>query len=238
MPRPLLLAALLAATALPLAAQVGHAPTSSPFRDIPKGKSITLTYGDVGGDGGQIRVGPQNGRSYGIRFDLRLGAPLQFGVGVSRAETERFVVSADDSVATRRTGPFDQGITMIEAGMQLNVTGKKTWNRLAPFVGATIGFAIASDLPSSVADSSDYDFGNKFFFAPAIGTRIFLGKSLSLRLEARQLFWRLKYPLSYTAEPDAEPSTDPDNPNAVLPDGKREEWSGAREFRIGAAFHF
>lgn len=238
MHRPALLAALVVATALPLAAQVGHAPTSSPYRDIPFGKSVTVFYGDVGGDGGQIGVGPHNGRSYGVRFDIRLGAPLQFGLALARAETERFVVSADDSVAQRRSGPADERLTMIEGQLQLNITGRKSWHRLAPFIGGSIGFADASGLPSSVADSSDYNFGSKFYFVPTIGTRVFVTRSLHLRLEARQLFWRLKYPISYTLEPAAEPSTDPDRPNAVLPDGKREEWSGAREFRVGLGFSF
>jgi len=229
---------LLLVLAMPLAAQVGHRPSSSPYSDIPHGKSLWLFYGDVAGDGGRIRVGPHNGRSYGIRFDLRLSAPLQFGVSLSRAELERFVVSADDSVSNRVDGPVDQAVTMLEAAVQFNLTGRKAWHHLAPFVGASLGYADGSGLPSSVADSSGYDFGGRLYVAPAAGLRVFFGRSLHLRLEARQLFWQLKYPARYTLEPAAEPSTDPDRPNAVLPDGKRDQWSGARELRVGLGFTF
>jgi hypothetical protein len=221
-----------------LAGQVGHDPAHSPYRDITHGKSITLLYGDVGGDGGKVRVGPHNGRSFGARFDLRLSAPIQFGLTVQKAQLERFVVSADDSVATRRTGPFDQDLTMIEATLQLNLTGKKTWHRLAPFISGSLGWTHGSGLPSGVADSSGYKFGSKFYLVPAIGVRAFVTQSLFIRAEARQLFWKLNYPSSYTREPAAQPSTDPDHPNAVLPDGKRQEWEGGPELRVGLGFAF
>lgn len=230
-----LLAVLALATVGPaLAAQ----SIRSPYRDIRHGKSITVFYSDLAGDGGKIGVGPHQGPMYGLRADIRLGTPLQFGLTLARSNTERLVVSADDSVANRVDGPVDERLTFIEGAMQLNLTGKKSWHGLAPFLGAGIGLAVASGLPSGVADSSGYDFGTKFYFVPSVGARFFIGQSLSLRVEARQLFWKLKYPLAYTAEPAAEPSSDPDRPNAVLRDGKRDEWSGARELRVGAAFHF
>lgn len=224
--------------ATPLAAQVGHRPSSSPYSDLPNGKSLWVFYGDVAGDGGRIRVGPHNGSSYGLRFDLRLSAPLQFGISVARAELERFVVSADDSVSNRVDGPVAQDVTMFEAAVQLNLTGRKSWHHLAPFLGASLGYADGSGLPANVADSSGYDFGGKLYLAPAVGVRVYVGKALHLRLEARQLFWQLKYPARYTFEPLAEPSTDPDKPNAVLGDGTRDQWSGARELRVGLGFSF
>jgi hypothetical protein len=221
-----------------LSAQVGHDPAHSPYRDIVHGKSVTIMIGDVGGNGGQVGVGPHNGRSYGARFDLRLSAPVQFGITVARAELERFVVSAADSVATRKKGPVDQNLTMIETTLQLNLTGKKTWNHLAPFLSGSLGWTKGSGLPASVQDSSGFKFGSKLYLAPAVGVRAYITQSLFLRLEARQLFWKLSYPLAYTLEPAAQPSTDPDHPNAVLKDGKRSQWSGARELRAGLGFAF
>ncbi len=223
----------------PLAAQVGHDPASSPYRDIPNGKTLTALVGDVGGDGGKLGIGPHNGRSYGGRLDLRISGPVQFGLGFSQANLERLVVSADDSVAKRTTGPFKQTLTMIEASLQFNITGRKSWHRLAPYVSGTLGWAHGSSLPASAAkDSSGYKFGSKIYLAPAIGLRIIITSNVQLRLDARQLFWKLKYPSSYTRDPAAEPSPNGDLANAVLPDGKREQWSGARELRAGLGFSF
>ncbi len=230
---------LLFALAAPLTAQVGHDPASSPYRDIPNGKTITFLVGDIGGDGGKLGVGPHNGRSYGGRVDLRISGPVQFGLGFSQANLERLVVSADDSVATRTKGPFKQTLTMLEASLQFNVTGRKSWHRLAPYLSGTLGWANSSSLPAgAIRDSSGFDFGSKIYLAPAIGVRIILTNHLQLRLDARQLFWKLKYPASYTQDPAAEPSPNGDLANAVLPDGKREQWSGARELRAGLGFSF
>jgi hypothetical protein len=223
---------------VPLAAQVGHAPDASPYRDIPRSKSITLLVGDVGGNGGSIGVGPRHGQSYGVRFDTRLGAPFQIGLTVARAELERLVVSAADSVANRVDGPVKQSLTMIELGLQLNITGRKSWHRLAPFVGGSAGYADGSGLPAGVRDSSGYKFGGKLYFSAGGGLRVMISNALQLRLEARQLFWKLKYPLSYNSDPAAQPSGDPSHPNSVLPGNKRDEWSGARELRGGLSYSF
>ena len=50
--------------------------------------------------------------------------------------------------------------------------------------------------------TSGYDFGTKFFFAPAAGTRVVFSSRLHLRAEFRANFWRLNYPLSFRQEPD------------------------------------
>jgi hypothetical protein len=221
-----------------LSAQVGHEPSQSPYSDILHGTSLTALYSDIGGSGGKVGVGPHNGTAWGGRFDIRISAPLQFGLTFARAKLERFVVSADDSVATRKKGPVDQDLTMIEGTVQLNLTGKKSWHRLAPFIAGSIGWTKSSNLPASVQDSSGFKFGSKFYLVPAAGLRAYVTQSLFLRLEARQLFWKLTYPTSYTREPAAQPSSNPDKPNAVLPDGKRTEWAGGREFRVGLGFAF
>jgi hypothetical protein len=174
-----------------------------------------------------------------VRFDVRVGAPLQLGLSLARGDVERLVVSAADSVANRVDRPVKQSLTMVEIALQINLTGKKSWNRLAPFIGGSAGLVSGGDLPASVPDSSGYRFGRKIYLAPAAGVRIFFRKSLSVRLEARQLFWKLKYPLAYNLDPAAQPSGDLTNhPNSVLPGNKREEWSGAREFRAGLSYSF
>jgi hypothetical protein len=186
------------ALALPAAAaaQVGHAPARSPYRDIAQGGSITFTGGRFLGNGGDVGVGPNSGWTGGARFDFRSGRALALGLGVSYGQLQRLIV---DPFVDEVTGPVDQSVVTAEALITLNLTGGKTWHRLAPFVGLAGGFAFASDVP---ADTSGYDFGTKFFFAPAGGTRVFLSERLHVRLEARAHFWKLSYPLSFRQEPD------------------------------------
>ena len=218
--------------ASPALAQVGYPPSKSPYRDILYGTTITAMIGHIGGDGGKLRVGAHNGLAYGARFDVRLSTPLQVGAAVTYANLERFIVDADDSVASRVRGPVDQRVILAEAALQWNITGKKTWHRLAPYVGLSLGLAFGSDTPS---DTSGYRFGNKFFAAPNLGVRAFLTDRLHIRAEARQIFWKLKYPSRYLDEPEDQPGTGDDS-NAVITDGKLEEWTGGRHLFVGLGY--
>ncbi len=182
--------------AAPAAAQVGHAPAKSPYRDIKQGSSITFTGGRFLGNGGDVGVGPNDGWTFGGRFDFRSGRALALGVGVSYAQLQRLIV---DPFLDEVSGPVDQSVVFAEALITLNLTGGKTWNGFAPFVGLAGGFGFASDVP---ADTSGFDLGTKFFFAPAAGTRVFFGDRVHLRAEARATFWKLAYPLSFREGPD------------------------------------
>ncbi len=234
---PAALTGLALLAAVPLTAQVGHAPTSSPYRDILNGKSLTVLYGNVGGDGGRLGIGPHDGPSYGVRLDFRLGTPLQFGLSVTKADLQRLIVSADDSVDNRVDGPVSQDVVMVEGDLQLNLTGKKSWHHLAPFLGFGVGWVHGSSI-SYAQDSSGYSFGSKLFVVPSAGLRVPIGRSLQVRLEARLLYWNLSYPVSYKLPPAAQPIIDPTRRYAVLPPNVNGEWVGSSELRAGLGFSF
>ena len=166
-------ALLLSLLAAPAAAQVGHPPGGSPYRDIFRGHSVTAFGGYIGGDGAGLRIGPHKGPVYGIRYDLRTASAIQFGVQLGQADLERFVVDPFVQLANRVSGPVDQRVAFAEVDLQLNVTGGKTWHRLAPFIGGGLGVTFAEGTP---ADTSGYEFGNKFYFVPHAGFRAFLGE--------------------------------------------------------------
>lgn len=218
------------------AAQVGYRPGSSPFRDIPKGHTLTLGAALFGGGGGDLGVGPRDGPVYGARYDIRSVNFFQVGVQIARADLERLVIDPFIRVADRVTGPVSQSVTFAELDLQFNVTGGKTWNRLAPFVGVGGGFAFGEGLDG---DTTRYDFGNKVFIAPHIGTRLFFAERLHLRAEARGVFWRLKYPDEFSQEPPLEPGVPPDDSNAVIPPGGRlEEWTLSSWLGLGLGYSF
>jgi hypothetical protein len=215
-------------------AQVGHPPSSSPFRDIRKGHSFTVSGGYFFGDGGDLNIGPHKGTVFGGRYDIRTGSTIQLGLGVARGGLERFIVNPFVLLVNRRTGPVKQSVTFAELNLQFNVTGGKSWNRIAPFVAAGGGLAFASGTP---ADTSRYDFGRKFYFVPSIGVRVFLSDRLHLRGEARAVFWKLNYPTTFQEEPREEPGTE-ENPNAVIPGNKLSEWTTSPWLQVGIAYSF
>jgi len=220
--------------ATPVLGQVGHEPSSSPYRDIYKGYSVTAIGGYIAGDGGRFGIGPHDGPIYGIRFDIRTASTIQLGLQVTQGDLQRLIVDPFVELANRVSGPVDQRVTFVEADLQFNLTGGKTWHRLAPFVGAAVGLTFASE---TSADTSGYEFGNKIYFSPHAGVRIFLTQRLHLRGEARVAFWKMNYPDSFTREPPLEPGVPP-NSNAVIRNGNVSEWTLEPWFQGGLGYSF
>lgn len=218
-----------------LQAQVGHAPQSSPYRDIRNGHTFTVLAGYFSGDGGEFNLGPHDGSVFGVRYDVRSGSTIQLGLEIAHGDLDRFIVNPFVHLADRKIGPVSQSLTLADLGIQFNLTGGKSWHRVAPFVGASAGLALAGDTP---ADTSQYDFGRKFYLAPMAGVRLFLTNRIHLRAEARATFWKLKYPATFQVEPVDEPGTS-QNPNAVIPPGgKLSEWTTSSWLQVGLGYSF
>lgn len=230
-----LAAALVGGGLTPAAAQVGHPPGHSPYRDIAKGHTVTALGGYFGGSGGRFGIAPHDGALFGIRYDIRNSSAIGMGVTLARADLDRLIVNPFVVLANRVSGPVQQTVSFLEADLQLNLTGGKSWHRLAPFVGAGLGLTLPSGTP---ADTSGFDLGKRVYFAPGAGFRFFFTNRVHLRAEARAAFWKLKYPASFTREPPDEPGDPPDNSNAVITDGRVSEWSTSSWLQVGLGFAF
>jgi hypothetical protein len=215
-------------------AQVGHSPGNSPFRDIRKGHAFTVTGGYFGGTGGQFNIGPHRGEVFGGRYDIRTASTIQIGLAVARGNLDRFIVDPFVQLANRRSGPVRQSVTFAEITLQFNLSGGKSWHRIAPFIGAGVGLALGSATP---ADTSQYKFGRKLYLAPSAGFRFLITDRLHLRGEARAAFWKLNYPATFQAEPREEPGT-PENPNAVIVGNQLTEWTSSPWLQVGLGYSF
>jgi hypothetical protein len=221
--------------AVPAAAQVGHQPESSPYRDIRKGHTVTATFGQFGGSGGRFGIAPHDGQIYGFRYDLRTASTIQIGLGFARGDLDRLIVDPFVELVNRVSGPVKQTVTFAELNLQFNLTGGKTWHRLAPFVGSAVGFTFPSGTP---ADTSRFELGHKIYLAPNVGFRFFITDRIHLRGEARAVFWKLKYPSTFTDEPALEPGNPPQSSNAVITDGNTSEWVTSSWLQVGLGYSF
>jgi len=192
--RALSAALALSSASLPLMAQVGQEPDHSPFRDIETSRTLTPSFGYMWGSGGTLGLGPHNGPVYGLKVEARVSAPLALAFGLSYGDFKRNFFDLQDSSGSALRGQLKTHVVQAEVTAQFNLTGKKSWHHLAPFVGINGGLAFAS---SNAVDSSGYKFGAKFVFAPMVGTRIAIAKGVLLRAEWRWNFWQLKYPAAY-----------------------------------------
>jgi hypothetical protein len=192
----------------PLAAQVGHDPERSPYHPILLRTSISAMGHYIAGSSGKLGVGPSDGPGVGLRYDMRLTGPTDVFASVAWSGLERMVVdtaaaAADDPIS----GPVNQSVLFAEAGILILLTGDKTWNRLAPYLGANLGLAFGASVPQ---DSSGYSFKTKFVSGPLLGLQFYAAGSVFLRVEGRLQFWRLKYPSSYFLAPgDGDSVLDP-----------------------------
>jgi len=176
-----------------LTCQVGYDPGHSPYHDIPRGAVWALSVGHLGGSRGDLGVGPADGLTGGLRYEVQFGA-VGASLGVAYARTSRFVQDYTKDSTTRKTGPFDDRVVLADAGLQLVLTGRKSWRRFAPFIGGALGVAIASRLAQ---DTSGYQFGTKITLAPNAGVRWYPARRISVRGDLRLVLWKLHYPLSY-----------------------------------------
>jgi len=178
-----------------VAAQVGHDPGHSPYHDIPKGAAWVATFGYLSGSRGSVDVGPSDGMTAGLRYEVPLGA-IGASLGVAYARTTSFVMDASTTTdsLSRRSGPYDAGVVLVDAGLQLALAGRKSWHGLAPHIGGALGVAVGQRIAK---DSSGYKFGTKITLAPNAGFRWYPARRLSLRGDFRLELWKLSYPLSY-----------------------------------------
>jgi hypothetical protein len=210
-------------------AQVGYDPAHSPYRTLRYGQFIGVTGGYFNGDGGQIGVAPHQGGTLGLRYDFLGASTISVGLAATYGDLQRFIVDKTKSVETGRTGPFKQGTMFFEGIIQFNLTGGKSWHRIAPYMSAGLGVALAEKMP---ADTSGFTFRTKLALTPGIGARVFLSERLFLRLEARNTFWQVSYPAVYRLAPSAEPG----KPPVITGSGK--EWVPTGWYTVGLAYAF
>jgi len=219
-----------------LAAQVGVRPTRSPYRDILPGTGWTFMAGQVGGDGGPTQLSPNSGMSYGLRFDARFSGLLQGFVGLEYLGLERMVLAPDDSVVNRYSGPIDAPVWIPAIGLQLNLTGPKSWHHIAPFAAFTFGAAINS---KSAEDTTAFDFGTKLLVAPSGGARIMFGQRVHIRVEGIWYMWKMKYPETWLTEPESEVPASGDPSNAPIKSiDDLEDWVFTPSLRLGLGIAF
>jgi hypothetical protein len=212
-----------------LSAQVGYDPSHSPYHDVPCGAVGVVTFGYLGGSRGTVGVGLSNGATAGIRYDVLFGA-IGASLGLAYGRTNRFVVNPYKDTLSRKTGPFPDDVVLVDAGLQLVLTGRKTWRGFAPYVGGALGIAVGGSAPP---DTSGYTFGTKITLAPNAGLRWYPARRISVRGDFRLVLWKLNYPVQYKV-----PSETIDNTPVLPSSAALTEWTAHPWATIGVGWTF
>ena len=176
-----------------LSAQVGHNPSHSPYHDVQRGSVVRVVVGYFSGARGKVPVGPADGATGGLRYEVAASGLLTFAAGIAYAQTTAYYFDPLDTLAPRR-GPVNNDLVLADAGIQASLTGGKTWHGFQPYIGGTLGIVIGSTI---AADSSGYGFGTKFSYSPEFGVRWYPARRFSVELSYRVVFYKLQYPFSY-----------------------------------------
>jgi len=218
-----------AATAPNLLAQ----QITTPYRFIEETHSMGAFAGYLwtsrGGEGAEI--GPHSAPLVGVRYNLRFGGPATGEASVSFAPTQRDIfrrVQTDEGfvvVPADRSVPVS--LLIVDAGVRLDLTGPRTWNRLAPYALLTGGLATDLNRGTEAEDELEIPDDQRFRFGPglavgaALGTNWFLTDRVSVRLEARNQIWRLTTPRGIAPLLEAET-----------------RWANNPVLSVGGALHF
>ncbi len=211
-----------------LCAQVGHAPESSPYRSLQATKWLSFTGGYLNGSAGSAEVGPTDGPLAGLQASIKMGGPADAFLDLSVARLRRTLIHRDSVPETRTIGTADQTLLFADVGANLLLTGQKTWHGLIPYVGGNLGLVFGSDVKQ---DISGFRFAIQFHTGPQVGIRLHPSDRISLRVEARDVIWRLSYPLAFleAPAPDIPPVLDPEIHD-------KSEWTHHLVLMFGLAF--
>jgi hypothetical protein len=221
--------AMLALAAILSASVVEAQAIPSPFRYVETSHSLGLRAGYLNTSTGDTGVGPEPSAIVGPVYTIRLTGPLTGMVGISMLPTSRTIFErvtiAADSVELEAIGEADLLLLLGEAGLRFNVTGPRTWNGLAPYVGASLGFVgnvrSRPALEEELEASQRVSVGPGFALGLSAGTDWFLTERFSIRAEAVDYLWRVTTPEGLSTA-----------------QSRQSQWTNNLGLTFGAALHF
>lgn len=182
------------------AAQEQEAGIDSPYRWIPLGVRVGVFGGHVNADRGDARLGPGSTPIAGGRFRGRISSPISLEVSAGYGNSDRLLI---DPTLPEGPAPVDTLSTqwiLTEAALQLALTGRRTWNRLQPYivVGAGLLTGISEEGGERFASADSADFRYEINVAPVaqvgLGTEVLVSDRIGIGLEVRDHLWRVKTP--------------------------------------------
>lgn len=171
-------------------AQVGHAPESSPFRDQKIGQTVSLLAGRLSPARDPGNVAPKGSTAFGLRYDVSIGGPSSLFVRYLMSPSERRVVLPAEPQETRLLGTPSTVTHIADMGLDIALTGPKTWRSLMPSLFGAIG--MATDFRG--IDQGGYRFGGKFAISYGASVRIIPSGRISYRIDASNFYWQYQYP--------------------------------------------
>ena len=225
--KALLSVAFIAVASGPVAAQVGHAPDRSPYRDRDFNRDWTFFAGRFTAERDPVGVAPTDGPMAGVRWQMHLAGPAYFAVRLAGGSVDRTIIDPSKRIAERVVGTETVPMAFADALLELSLTGHKTWRGLSPFLSGGLGFT--ADVRGA-SDVGDYRFGIPFTITGGVGLTWQLGQWWALRAEWSNYVYRITYPATYFLKTTEDP--------AVLPvNASRAFWRRNPSLQVGLSLY-
>ena len=203
-------------------AQVGHLPANSPFEDVKLGQNLSIMGGWMAMTRDPADVAPKSSPAAALRYDIAVGGPASLYVRYLVAPSQRKLLVPTNPRASRVIGTPSVTTHQLDGGLDLALTGKKTWHRLIPSLNG--GAGVVSDF--SAADTGSYQFGTKFSFSYGLSLRYLPRKGPMVRVDLTNFMWQYDYPDRYFVRASDTTSVLTDTRN-------RSAWRGSRTVTVG-----
>jgi hypothetical protein len=179
-----------------LAAQdvFGHTPENSPYRDVESPSELSIYSGYLVAGLDPAKVTPRSAPIIGIRELIHLDGPAIFFARIAHSFSSRTVIDPGAPAGLRPIGTSNDGITLADLDLGINVTGDRSWHNIMPYIAA--GPGVASDLGVR-RDVGDYRFGTNFAVTYGGGFRWVPPGRFSVHIDANAYMWTSHYPESY-----------------------------------------
>lgn len=211
----------------------------TPYRWIDRGVRVGLVGGWVSADRGRSNLGPGPTEAVGLRSRLRLAGPISLEAGTAFGNADRFVVDPRPEGGPSAVDTVPHRWVLAEAGVQLALTGARTWHGLQPFVSVGAGFVIGVDEPQSdvLSDPDAGAFRFELNTAPlalaGLGAEWVVSDRIGIGFEVRDHLWRLTTPPGFFRP---EVLTNIEEANAPTPEER--EWTHNPEFGLTLWYYF
>ena len=206
--KALIIGTLIVATAGVAGAQVGHPPDRSPYKDRDYSREWTYFGGSFTAEKDPVGIAPSDGPIAGVRWQMHMTGPLYFGVRLAGGSIERTVIDPSKRIVERTLGTEKVPMGFADFGLEMSLTGHKTWHGLAPFINGGLG--VVADLRGA-NDVGSYRFGIPFTMTLGTGVSWTPARNWSVRLDWSHYVYRIQYPTTYYLKTTEDP--------AVLPAG-------------------
>ena len=228
----------------------------SPFRWIERGFRVGPYLGWWSADRGTLEFGPGSTAAFGGRFRARVSSPLSIEGGLGIGSSDRFVIDPRLESGPAAVDTVDSVWGRVEAGVQVALTGARTWNSLQPYGLLGGGLIVGLDEEDSAAleppdDGGDgdgfdgdgevedpvadlrYDVGTSPFFQVGLGVEWKPAGRLGIGLEVRDQLVRLTAPDGFFDPEILEriQELDVEAPQEV-------EWTHHIELSVGLWYYF